>query len=377
MKRKQIILAIAAVAILLAAIFLYRWLAARPAPLAYSGTIETREIQIGSKIGGRVTTVNVEEGQSISANAPLVTFEANELQAQRNQAQAAVDQAAADYNRLQRGNRPEEIAQADATLHEQDALFLAAKNGPRPEELRQAQADYAAAKANAIAAASTYSRMKPLAAKDVISRQQFDANTAQRDNTAQQAESARQHLALLQAGTRTEDIRAAHARYQQALDADNLMHQGFRRQDIDAGKARLVQAQAHVAELDARLKEASLLSPTDALVETVSVRPGDLVPANQIVLTLLESDQLWVKVYVPETDLSRLKIGQPATVTVDSFGDRHFNGHIQEIASAAEFLPRNVQTRDDREHQVFGVKVRVDNPNGVLKSGMAATVHLQ
>lgn len=377
MTRKRLTLAIAAVAILFAAIFLYRWLAARSAPLAYSGTIETREIQIGSRIGGRVTAVNVEEGQSILANAPLVTFEANELQAQRDQAQAAVAQAAADYDRLQRGNRTEEIAQADATLHEREALLLEARNGPRPQELHQAQADFAAAKANALDAASTYDRMKPLAAKDVISKQQFDAYTAQRDNTAQLAESARQRLALLQAGTRSEDIRAAQARYQQALDASHLMHQGFRRQDIDAGKARLVQAQAHVAELDARLKEANLLSPADALVETVSVRPGDLVPANQIVLSLLESDQLWVKVYVPETDLSRLKIGQPATVTVDSFGDRHFNGHIQEIASAAEFLPRNVQTRDDREHQVFGVKVRVDNPNGVLKSGMAASVHLQ
>ena len=376
MTRKRLILAIIAVVLLLAAL-LYYFFTHRPTSLAYSGTIETREIQIGSKIGGRVTAVDVEEGQSIPANAPLVTFEANELQAQRDQAQAAVSQAAADYTRLQQGNRPEEIAQADATLHEREALLLEAKNGPRPQELRQAQADYAAAKASALDAASTYARMKPLAAKDVISRQQFDAYTAQRDSTAQQAESARQRLALLLAGTRTEDIRAAQARYQQALDAANLMHQGFRRQDIDAGKARLVQAQAHVAELDARLKEANLLSPTAALVETVSVRPGDLVPANQIVISLLESDQLWVKVYVPETDLSRLKIGQSATVTVDSLNGRHFNGHIQEIASAAEFLPRNVQTRDDREHQVFGVKVRVDNPNGVLKSGMAATVHLQ
>ncbi len=376
MTRKRLILAIVAIVLLLAAL-LYYFLTHRSSPLVYSGTIETREIQIGSKIGGRVTAVNVEEGQSIPANAPLVTFDAPELQAQRAQAQATVDQAAADYNRLQRGNRPEEIAQADATLHEREALLLEARNGPRPQELHQAQADYAAAKANALDAAATYDRMKPLAAKDVISRQQFDAYTAQRDNTAQQAESARQRLALLQAGTRTEDLRAAQARYQQALDAAHLMHQGFRRQDIAAGKGRLAEAQAHVAELDARLKEANLLSPTAALVETVSVRPGDLVPANQIVLTLLESDQLWVKVYVPETDLSRLKIGQAANVTVDSSGDRPFHGHIQEIASAAEFLPRNVQTRDDREHQVFGVKVRVDNPDGILKSGMSATVHLQ
>jgi HlyD family secretion protein len=375
LKRKQIILAIVVIAIVAA--LLYYYFSRRPTALAYSGTIETREIQIGSKIGGRVTSVGVEEGQQIPANAPLVTFEANELNAQLAQAQATVDQAAADYNRLQRGNRTEEIAQADATLHEQQALLQEANNGPRPQELHQAQADYAAAKANAVDAASTYDRMKPLAEKDVISHQQFDSFTAQRNNTAELAESARQKLALLQAGTRTEDIHAAQARTQQALDADRLMHQGFRRQDIEAGKGRLAEAQAHVRELDARLKEANLVAPTNALVETVSVRPGDLVPANQIVITLLESDQLWVRVYVPETDLSRVKVGQAATVTIDALGNRHFTGHIQEISSAAEFLPRNVQTHDDREHEVFGVKVHVDNPDGILKSGMSATVRLQ
>jgi HlyD family secretion protein len=377
LKRNQIILTIVVAAILFAAIVLFHSLTTRPSSLAPSGTIETREIQIGSRIGGRVTAVKVEEGQRVPANAPLITFEANELVAQRAQAEAAVQQAKADLSRLQRGNRPEEIAQADATLHEREALLQEAKNGPRPEDIHAAQADFAAAQANALNAAATYHRMQPLAARDVISRQQFDAYTAQRDSSAQQAESARQKLTALQAGTRAEDIHAAQARSQQALDAANLMHQGFRRQDIDAGKARLAEAQAHVDELDARLKEASLIAPAAALVETVSVRPGDLVPANQIVLTLLESDQLWVKVYLPETDLSRIRIGQPATVTIDALGDRHFSGHIQEIASAAEFLPRNVQTRNDREHEVFGVKVRVDNPDGILKSGMSATVHLQ
>lgn len=375
MQRKRIILAIVAIAILLAALLWY-FLSHRTTPLAYSGTIETREINIGSKIGGRVTAVFVEEGQQVPANAPLVNFDAPELQAQRNQAQATVLQNRADYNRLQRGNRPQEIAEADATLHENAALLQEALNGPRPQDIRQARADYAAAQANAIDAAATYDRMKPLAANDVISKQQFDSYTAQRDNTAQLARSAQEHLALLKAGTRPEDIQAARDRYQQALAADQLMHAGYRKQDITSGKGRLTQALAHVAELDASLREAHLTSPADTTVETVSVRPGDLIPANQIVITLLEPSQLWVKVYVPETDLSRLKIGHAANVTVDSLNGRHFTGHIQEINSAAEFLPRNVQTRDDREHEVFGVKVHVDNPDNILKSGMSATVTL-
>jgi HlyD family secretion protein len=92
---------------------------------------------------------------------------------------------------------------------------------------------------------------------------------------------------------------------------------------------------------------------------------------------MLESSQLWVKVYVPETDLAAVRVGQPAQVEVDSVRGHPLTGHVQEIAAQAEFLPRNVQTRDDRQHQVFGVKVRVDNPDGVLKSGMSATVRLQ
>ncbi len=219
--------------------------------------------------------------------------------------------------------------------------------------------------------------MKPLAEKDIISKQQFDAYTAQRNNTAQIARSAQERLAVLKAGSRTEDIQAARQRYEQALAADQLAHAGYRQQDITKGKGSLAQSQARVSELDASLREAHLVSPADATVETVSVCPGDLIPANQIVITLLEPSQLWVKLYVPETDLSHIHVGQSAQVTVDSLKGRHFTGSIQAINSAAEFLPRNVQTRDDREHEVFGVKVHIDNPGNVLKSGMSATVTLQ
>jgi len=92
---------------------------------------------------------------------------------------------------------------------------------------------------------------------------------------------------------------------------------------------------------------------------------------------MLEPTQLWVKIYVPETDLSKVKLGQSARVTVDGMQGHNFTGHVGQIASEAEFLPRNVQTPDDREHQVFGVRVYVENANGILKSGMSASVILQ
>ena len=375
--KRNVVLAVAALAILIATGWLIHSYTNSKSSFVYSGTIETREIQIGSKIGGRVTLVPVEEGQAVKAGTLLVQFECDDLKTQRAQAQAQLEQARADYQRLQRGNRPEEIAQAQANAQMQRAMLDAAQNGPRAEELKQAEADYAAAKADAANTQINFQRMESLVRGDTVSHQQYDDAKAARDSAAQKAESLHQRFALLQAGTRKEDLQAAQERYRQAQAAADLMQRGYRKEDIDAGRAKMEEAQARVNQLDVQLKEAQLYAPADGLVQTVSVRTGDLVGPGKIVVTMLESSQLWVKVYVPETDLSAVRVGQPAQVEVDSFRSRTFSGHVQEIASQAEFLPRNVQTRDDRQHQVFGVKVYVDNANGVLKSGMSATVRLQ
>lgn len=341
----------------------------------YAGTVETREIQIGSKIGGRVTDVGVEEGDVVKAGTPLVRFECDELKAQRAQANATMEQAKADLDKMLRGNRPEEIAEAAAMAQADKAALEEAQNGPRKQEIDQAQADYAAAAADAKNAEVFCERMKILVGQDIISRQQFDDARDKKDAGAERAESARQRLALLEAGTRVEDVNAADARYRQAEAAAVLMRRGFRREDIEAARGRLAQAQGQVAELDARLREAVLAAPADAVVEVVSVRSGDLIPPGRIVMTMLETSQLWVKVYVPETELARVHLGQPATVLVDGIA-KTFAGRVGQIASEAEFLPRNVQTQSDREHEVFGVKVFVDNAERVLKSGMSATVRL-
>jgi multidrug resistance efflux pump len=342
----------------------------------YSGTIETREIQVGSKVAGRVTEVLVEEGQTVKPGAPLVRFEAEELKAQREQLEARVVQAEAELARLERGFRPEEIVQAEAAARQHQALLEAAKEGPRQQELRQAHAEYAAAKAEATNAELEFQRISALHATGDLSAQRRDDALARRDLTAGRAEAARQRLALLQAGTRPEEIRAAEQRYRQAQAQAELVRRGSRVEDIAAARARLREARGRLAEHRVRLEESELRSPAEASVEVVSVRPGDLVVPNRTVITLLEPSQLWVRVYVPETQLGRVKVGQKAAVKIDSFADKTFEGTVEQVSSQAEFLPRNVQTRDDREHQVFGVKVRVPNPEGVLKSGMAATVTL-
>lgn len=377
MKRRAIAIGVGVLLLLLLLLWLAHTVIAGRGKNDYSGTIETREIHIGSRIGGRVTGVYVEEGQTVKAGTELVRFECDALKASRDQAAATVVEAQANLERMLRGNRPEEIAQASAQAAAARAALDEARNGPRLQELDQAKADYAAAQADAANAESFYGRMEKLIRTDTISRQQFDDARDKRDAARQRAESARQHLALLQAGTRPEDLRAAEDRYHQAEAARVLAVKGSRREDIDAARGRLGEAEAQVAQLDADLREAELMAPAGATVEVVSVRPGDLVPAGRIVMSLIEASELWVKIYLPETELARVHLGQKASVSVDSLGGRSFAGTVEQIASQAEFLPRNVQTRDDREHEVFGVKVRVDNSQSVLKSGMSATVRLQ
>ncbi len=361
----------------LAIALIVHFLGSRSPAIPYSGTVETREIQIGSKIGGRVTDVAVEEGQSVAAGALLVRFECNDLLAQRAQARASIDQSQAALTRALRGNRPQEIEQAVATAAAAKATMEATQNGPRKQEIAEAQAALAADQATAANAEADFRRMEKLIAADEISRIDFDSYKSKRDVTAHNAEASRQKLALLQAGNREEDIRNAEARYRQAEAAAALSKAGSRQEDIDAARSALAGAQAHLADLEVSLREAELSAPATGVVEVVSVRPGDLVPAGHIVVSMLEPSQLWVKIYVPETDLAKVHIGQSATVTVDGLEGHPFEGHVRQIASEAEFLPRNVQTPDDRQHQVFGVKVYVDNPGAVLKSGMSATVRLQ
>ena len=116
------------------------------------------------------------------------------------------------------------------------------------------------------------------------------------------------------------------------------------------------------------------MSPTNCILETLNVKVGDVVPPNREVATLLLTSHLWVRVFVPEPWLGRVKLGESVTVRVDAFAGREFNGVIEQIARAAEFTPRNVQTTEERVKQVFGVKVRLDNKDGDLRAGMAADV---
>jgi HlyD family secretion protein len=273
-----------------------------------SGTIETDEVRVASRYGGRVKKIYGQEGQALTNGQIIAELEAAELKARR-------DQAAAQLAELEAGTRKEEL---EAAKHAWEALAA---------ELDQARSD--AKRAEELFASNTIS-----------SKEHEDAQTRVR-TVEKNAEAAKSRLDLLLAGTRPE---------------------------------RITGGRALLAEIEAQLREMKISAPSDAVLEVLSVKAGDVLGPNREVATLLLPQHLWVRVYVPEPWLGHIQLGQAVKVRVDSDPNRDFSGTVEQIAREAEFTPRNVQTIGERVKQVFGIKVRLDNSEGKLRAGMAADV---
>jgi multidrug resistance efflux pump len=345
--------------------------------LVYSGTIETREIRVGSKVGGRVLAVLAEEGQELQAGAPLVRFDIAELEAQRMQAEARIEQHRARLRRLERGARPEEIAQARAAAEAARANLEAIRNWPRPEEIEQAKSALAAAEAEHNSAEASFQRARKLHATGDTSQQEFDSAKFRAETARARRDAEKKRLDLLLNGARKEEIRAAEERYRQAREAEALVLAGPRAEEIADARAQLAEAEARLEQIKVQIDEGEIKAPASSNVEILPVRPGDLITPNQTIARLLEKDQIYIRVYVPEPRLGLVRVGQKARIKVDTFTDRTFDGTVEQINTQGEFTPRNVQSRDERNHLVFGVKVRIDNREGKLKPGMAADVTLE
>lgn len=361
MNRKRVIIPVVLVAMLAAAAYSMNWFRRDPS-LQGSGTVEARNIRVGSKIGGRIDKVLVREGDAVEPGQILVTFDDKELQASLAESRAASLKAV-------RGYRPEEIAEARAAAAQAKADYEMRKNGYRQEDIDAAQADLDRATADEIRAHNDALRYDELAKKDLVSKQQQDTADAAWKMAQAMKANTEHKLAELKRGYRPEEIAAAEARYHQAQATLEKFERGNRREDIAA-------AQAALSLDEARYRERQVLAPSSATVEVLDVRPGDLIAPNVPIATLLERDQIYVRIYIPETQLGLVKLGQKAEVRVDSFPNQIFNGVVEQINQQAEFLPRNVQTREERVHQVFGIKVRIEDPTHRVRAGMAADVKL-
>lgn len=160
---------------------------------------------------------------------------------------------------------------------------------------------------------------------------------------------------------------------QQAYDE---LRRGSRAEDREQARAQLAAEEQRLAALQRQLAEMEVRAPANGVIQTMDLRPGDLIQPNQPVAALLETDELWVRVYVPETELGHVKVGQKVAVRIDTFPDRPFPATVTSVSERAEYTPRNVQTAEQREDQVFGVRLRIE-PAPELKAGMTATVHFQ
>jgi HlyD family secretion protein len=342
--------------------------------LKLSGTVEADEIHVGSKIGGRIAEVLVREGQEVTQDQAIIRFESFDLDARRADAVAAVAGAEANLQKMMALSRPEEIAEARAQAEAAQMNLEIARNGPRKQEIAAARAELDGANADYEVSRLNLERLSKLSASGVASRQDYDNAKAEFDRSSSRRESARQRLDLLLAGTRSEEVARAEREYQQAAARRQLVERGARREDIQAAQAQLDRARATLQQVETQFAELEVHSPSNAFVEVLRVRPGDLINPNSPVATLVETDRLWVRVYVPEPEMGHVQLEKEVAVTVDTFPNESFTGRIEHISSRGEFTPRNVQTREERTHQVFAVRVRLTDNSHRLRAGMAADV---
>jgi membrane fusion protein YbhG len=362
MNRKRIVVAVVVGGVLAGTAVYAGWFNHDTA-LHGSGTVEARNIRVGSKVGGRIDKVLVREGDTVQPGQILISFDDKELA-------ASLEQSRANAQKSERGYRPEEIAEVRAAAAQAKADYEQRRNGYRQEDIDAAKADLDRANADEIRTHLDFDRYEALAKKDLISKQQRDTAEANWRMALAQQQNSRHKLDELQHGYRPEEIASAEARYRQTQATLEKYEHGNRREDVELAKA------AYSYD-EARFRERQVVAPSAAIVEVLDVRPGDLIAPNTPIATLLEKDQIYVRIYIPETEFGRIKLGQKAEVRVDSFPKTAFEGVVEQINQQAEFLPRNVQTREERVHQVVGVKIRINDPEGRVLAGMAADVTLK
>jgi HlyD family secretion protein len=344
--------------------------------LVVSGRVEVDSIHVGSKVGGRVLKVHFDEGEAVKAWEPVVSLEDRELVAQRDQAKAAQAQAQAQLDLLLAGTRPEDLVRADAVVSASLAELELRRKGFREEEVREAAAQLASAQSEQALAQKEFDRTQALFKTRTIDQSEFDRTRSALETAKAKVNAATQRTALMQSGSRPEEIARAEAQLAQARADLTRLKNGPRPEEIAAQRAAVESARANVARFESQLAEMKIISPDDAVVETLDLKVGDLVKPGETVAVLNLRRAPYVRCYVPENRLGEVKPGQEVAVTVDSLPGQRLKGKVRRVASDAEFTPRNVQTTEKRSELVFEMKVDVIDSPEKLRAGMYADVHV-
>jgi multidrug resistance efflux pump len=282
----------------------------------------------------------------------------------------------ADHLKAKNGPRAEEKAAARAAAAAARARLARLEKGYRDEEKRQTKSELASAEADEGLAREELARVARLRRSGASTQAEYDSATATYNRTRGRMAAAKARHDLMEAGSRQEDVEEARAELGRLEAQVRLLDEGTRPEEITAAGARLAEAKGRLAELEVNLREAIVRAVEPSVVELVAIRPGDLAQAGQPVVKVLRTGDLWVKTYVPETELGKVCLGQAVQVSMDSFPGVRFAGKVVHIGGESEFTPRNVQTVDERRHQMFGIRVKIDDPRGLFKSGMAAEVYV-
>ena len=290
-----------------------------------SGTLEATEVKVSAKVPGQIQQVHFQEGQQVTSGDTLVTLDRSTLELQWKQAQAGVDLAEAQYGMLVKGARVEDLRLAE-------------------EALRQAEASHKIA-------SEDYTRMKELLATNTVTQRQFDEAESRYTVAAAQLNSAKQNLQKLERFARPEELAAARARLNQAKAVADLLRK--------------------------QLSDATIVAPVSGTVTQKPLEEGELIGVGAVVATIARLQKLDLMIYVSEQELGRVRLGGEADVVIDTYPERAFPGKVIYISPIAEFTPKNVQTKEDRTKLVFGVKLEVENPEGILKAGMPADAYLR
>jgi HlyD family secretion protein len=290
-----------------------------------SGTLEATEVKVGAKVPGQIEQLCVQEGTQVEEGDTLVVLDRKTLQLQWRQAQAGAEVADAQYRLLVEGARSEDVRVGEESLRQAEAAFKIASDD--------------------------YARMKDLLATNTVTQKQFDDAESRHTIAQAQLASAKQTLQKLQRFARPQELAAAKARVDQAKASADLFRQ--------------------------YLADATILAPVSGTVTEKPVEEGELISVGTVVVTIARLEQMNLMIYVNENELGKVKLGGKADVVIDTYPDRTFPGKVIFISPIAEFTPKNVQTKEDRTKLVFGVKLEVDNKEGILKSGMPADAYVQ
>jgi HlyD family secretion protein len=326
MKRVIPVLVLLAVAIA-AAVYFYPRFAKKPEPvnqLTLSGNIEAHESLVSFKVQGRIVDLPVEEGQQVDAGALLARLED------------------ADFKQKVR------IDDADVRVRQSDlALTLA---GTREQEVKASQQTLFDAQADLEQKKLDNDRAQSLFAKDEVSAQDRDLAATALKRAQATSKAAQQH-------------------YSEAVE-------GSRKEDIAIARANLNAANANLGLSQVNLGYTILRAPSAGVITVREAELGEVVSPGTPVVTLADLDHIWLRAYIAETDLGRVRWGQEATVTTDTYPGKQYHGRISFISSSAEFTPKSVQTYKERVTLVYRIKIDIDNPNHELKPGMPADARI-